>query len=278
MFRSVRRARIPGSGRIPVGRKRPNPSEIVRGAPRAERRILIAEFEVLRCRWLGDECIHAQLQFIGQLPAIEILIPLCDHAERRWQKTRRTQNPEPGSDEAKRRGRDYRRRVHGRERRLSSRAAWRHRRRAARAREDARRPDRPGAMPAACAISSRTRRTSGCRSNRSACSSVSPTKSATRSIFIRTAISSCSRRRRSVETFQANVELQRGLGVDVQWLDAAEAARLAPGLNTDGVLAATFCQRDGIADPNGVTMGFAKTAQALGVTIERDVEVDRRSP
>ena len=78
---------------------------------------------------------------------------------------------------------------------------------------------------------------------------------------------------RSVETFTRNVALQRDLGVDVQWLDAREAAALAPGLNTDGVLAATFCQRDGIADPNGVTMGFAKTAQALGVTVERDVEV-----
>jgi sarcosine oxidase subunit beta len=77
----------------------------------------------------------------------------------------------------------------------------------------------------------------------------------------------------SVETFQRNVVLQRGLGVDVQWLDARQAAQLAPGLNSDGVLAATFCQRDGIADPNGVTMGFAKTAQALGVTVERDVEV-----
>ena len=76
-----------------------------------------------------------------------------------------------------------------------------------------------------------------------------------------------------VETFKRNVALQRGLGVEVQWLDAREAAALAPGLNTDGVLAATFCQRDGIADPNGVTMGFAKTAQSLGVTIERDVEV-----
>lgn len=77
----------------------------------------------------------------------------------------------------------------------------------------------------------------------------------------------------SVETFQRNVALQRSLGVDVQWLDPAIAAALAPGLNTDGVIAATFCQRDGIADPNGVTMGFAKTAQALGVAVERDVEV-----
>src|SRR4051812_13848797 len=77
----------------------------------------------------------------------------------------------------------------------------------------------------------------------------------------------------SVETFRRNVELQRGLGVDVRWLDGQQAAAMAPGLSADGVLAATFCQKDGIADPNGVTMGFAKTAQSLGVTVERDVEV-----
>jgi sarcosine oxidase subunit beta len=77
----------------------------------------------------------------------------------------------------------------------------------------------------------------------------------------------------SVDTFKRNVALQRSLGVDVQWLDAAQAADLAPGLNADGVVGATFCQRDGIADPNGVTMGFAKSAQAAGVAIERDTEV-----
>src|SRR3954452_5337256 len=77
----------------------------------------------------------------------------------------------------------------------------------------------------------------------------------------------------SVETFKRNVALQRSLGVDVQWLDARQAASMTPGLSTDGVLAATFCPKDGIADPNGVTMGFAKTAQSLGVGVERDVEV-----
>ena len=77
----------------------------------------------------------------------------------------------------------------------------------------------------------------------------------------------------SVDTFKRNVALQRSLGVDVQWLDAEDAARLAPGLNADGVEGATFCQRDGIADPNGVTMGFAKAAQAAGVFVERDTEV-----
>jgi sarcosine oxidase subunit beta len=77
----------------------------------------------------------------------------------------------------------------------------------------------------------------------------------------------------SVETFRRNVALQRGLGVDVQWLDAAEAERLAPGLAAAGIVGATFCARDGIADPNGVTTGFARGAQAAGVEIARDTEV-----
>jgi len=77
----------------------------------------------------------------------------------------------------------------------------------------------------------------------------------------------------SVETFRRNVELQRRLGVDVEWLDENGAQRLAPGLDTTGVAAATFCSRDGIADPNGVTMGFAKAAQSAGVAVERGVEV-----
>jgi sarcosine oxidase subunit beta len=76
----------------------------------------------------------------------------------------------------------------------------------------------------------------------------------------------------SVETFRKNVELQRRQGVDVAWLDARDAAGLAPGLDVGGVVAATFCQRDGIADPNGVTMGFAKAAQAGGATIERNTK------
>ncbi len=77
----------------------------------------------------------------------------------------------------------------------------------------------------------------------------------------------------AVETFRQNVDLQRRMGVDVDWLDAAGAERLAPGLDASGVLGATFCRRDGIADPNGVTMGFAAAARAAGVAIERETEV-----
>jgi len=77
----------------------------------------------------------------------------------------------------------------------------------------------------------------------------------------------------SVDAFRANVALQRQLGVAVDWLTANDATALAPGLAVDGILAATFCAKDGIADPNGITMGFAKRAQSLGVTFERDTEV-----
>jgi sarcosine oxidase subunit beta len=77
----------------------------------------------------------------------------------------------------------------------------------------------------------------------------------------------------SVRAFEANVALQRAHGVDVQWISPIEASRLAPGVSVSGVMAATFCAADGVADPNGITMGFAKAAQSLGVRIWRDAEV-----
>lgn len=77
----------------------------------------------------------------------------------------------------------------------------------------------------------------------------------------------------SVRAFRANVDLQRAQGIDVQWLSPADAARLAPGLVVDDVLAATYCAADGVTDPNGVTTGFARAAQAAGATILRDTEV-----
>jgi sarcosine oxidase subunit beta len=76
----------------------------------------------------------------------------------------------------------------------------------------------------------------------------------------------------SVEAFRAHVAMQRRLGVEVAWLGTDEAAAMAPGLRVDGVRAATFCARDGIADPNGVTQGFAAAARRLGVEICRGTE------
>jgi sarcosine oxidase subunit beta len=77
----------------------------------------------------------------------------------------------------------------------------------------------------------------------------------------------------NLSAFARNVEMQRRLGVGVDLITPGEAQRLAPGLNVEGVIGATFCARDGIADPNGVTMGFAKAAQQRGVEIVRETEV-----
>jgi sarcosine oxidase subunit beta len=77
----------------------------------------------------------------------------------------------------------------------------------------------------------------------------------------------------SLGSFRSNAEMQRRLGVEVEMLTPAEARRLAPGLEVDGVIGATFCARDGIADPGGVTLGFAKAAQAAGVEVYKETEV-----
>jgi sarcosine oxidase, subunit beta len=77
----------------------------------------------------------------------------------------------------------------------------------------------------------------------------------------------------SVEAFRKNVALQQQHGIDVQWLSDDEVRQIAPGLDLSGVKGATYCAQDGVADPNGVTLGFAKGAQAKGVEIVRDAEV-----
>lgn len=77
----------------------------------------------------------------------------------------------------------------------------------------------------------------------------------------------------SVDAFRQNVAVQRAEGIAVDWLSADDAARLCPGIIVDDVLGATYCGDDGIADPNGVTQGFAKAAQAMGVEIRRTEEV-----
>ncbi len=76
----------------------------------------------------------------------------------------------------------------------------------------------------------------------------------------------------SVARFTTQAAMQRRLGVPTELLSPAEAAGLAPGLNTDGVLAASYCAEDGIADPHGVTQGFASAARRMGVEIRCGVE------
>lgn len=77
-----------------------------------------------------------------------------------------------------------------------------------------------------------------------------------------------------VATFKDNVEMQQRVGVpSVQYLERDEVARLVPKVNLDRVLGGTFCPRDGLADPNSVTQGFAKAASGAGALVETDTTV-----
>jgi sarcosine oxidase subunit beta len=74
-------------------------------------------------------------------------------------------------------------------------------------------------------------------------------------------------------TFTAAVELQRSLGVDARLLDPDEAGELVPGIALDGLVGATFCPDDGIADPSGLTSGYATIARRAGAEIRTGVTV-----
>ena len=67
--------------------------------------------------------------------------------------------------------------------------------------------------------------------------------------------------------FRGNVALQRSLGVPVELLTPDEAGRMLPGLRVEDVRVATFCPKDGYADPYSVGMAFAAAARRLGVRI-----------
>jgi sarcosine oxidase subunit beta len=74
-------------------------------------------------------------------------------------------------------------------------------------------------------------------------------------------------------TFRENLALQHRLGIATQWLEPQQCADLLPELDTEGVLAGTTHERDGLADPSGVVQGYAAGARREGVTILTDSEV-----
>jgi sarcosine oxidase subunit beta len=76
-----------------------------------------------------------------------------------------------------------------------------------------------------------------------------------------------------VRVFRSNVQLQRRLGVETEWLSVEDIARLLPLLNLDGIAAATFCGQDGLADPSSVVQGYVKGARRLGATLLTETEV-----
>jgi sarcosine oxidase, subunit beta len=67
---------------------------------------------------------------------------------------------------------------------------------------------------------------------------------------------------------EQRVELQRGLGVPVQSVDAG----LVEGLQVDDVAGAVACWEDGVADPAGVTRELVARAESLGVDLREGVD------
>ena len=74
-------------------------------------------------------------------------------------------------------------------------------------------------------------------------------------------------REKDVRTFEHSVELQNEHGVPSRLVDPAEAKRLSPLIDVDGVLAATFSPIDGHASPEAVVQGYAAGARAFGAAI-----------
>lgn len=67
--------------------------------------------------------------------------------------------------------------------------------------------------------------------------------------------------------------LQRSLGVDAELLSAEQAVDLAPGISAEGIVGAAYGPKDGIADPSGLTQGYATLARRAGAEIELGIAV-----
>jgi sarcosine oxidase, subunit beta len=76
-----------------------------------------------------------------------------------------------------------------------------------------------------------------------------------------------------VETFKKSIALQNEHGVASRLLSVDEIAARVPSLNLDGIIAASFYERDGTADPSGVVQGYIKGAREAGVKLFNPVTV-----
>lgn len=76
-----------------------------------------------------------------------------------------------------------------------------------------------------------------------------------------------------IQKFRSNVHLQHSLGVQTQWLSGDDIRQRVPQLAAADVLAGTYHDKDGLADPNGVVAGYISAARRLGVKALTDTAV-----
>lgn len=78
---------------------------------------------------------------------------------------------------------------------------------------------------------------------------------------------------RDVAPFERSLALWERLGVPARRLSPDDVHELFPEIVTDDVRFATFCPRDGHADPNSILRGYVGRARELGVRFVEDAEV-----
>lgn len=72
-----------------------------------------------------------------------------------------------------------------------------------------------------------------------------------------------------------NIKLQNSLGISSRVITSSEAKNLVPYLNTQGIIGATFHQRDGYADPHKVVFAYGEASARLGVEIRKFTPINR---
>jgi len=75
------------------------------------------------------------------------------------------------------------------------------------------------------------------------------------------------------EQFKKNIALQNSLGINSKLLNLDEAKEIVPFLNTEGLISATFHQKDGHLNPFHATQAYADAAKRLGAHIYTFTEV-----
>ena len=72
-----------------------------------------------------------------------------------------------------------------------------------------------------------------------------------------------------VDTYRHFVDMAAGMGVDMEFIDAAEVGRRHPLIKTDGLLGAWWDPLDGDIDPAGITFALARKAREAGAEVYR---------
>src|SRR5207302_602123 len=71
-------------------------------------------------------------------------------------------------------------------------------------------------------------------------------------------------------TGRERVAMQQKSGLDVRWVDPAEAARLDPALRPSSIRGASYAARDGCIDPVRNVRAYSLAMQAAGVELREN--------